>query len=182
MAMAGGVDAEVHDSAFLSKSARLIAKLCSVFYNFDGVRRFKAKFAPSWWENEYIVMSQNVTAPPRILRAFVRAIVPAGPSVLVARQVNRAWRRMSSASAAAPAHARLVGKTHDYEQQSVDVNGLSLNYVSAGTGRPARMRTSRYQYLGNCRSRTRCLLSIGQGTDTASGLMVRRLRLRFRPA
>src|SRR5205814_1343638 len=117
----------------LSKLARLIANCCSVFYNFDGVRRFKGKFAPSWWESEYIVMSQSVTAPPRILRALVQAIVPAGPSVLIARQINRAWHRMS---AGAPAPARSDNEPRSYEMQSVAVNGLKLNYVSAGTGRP----------------------------------------------
>ena len=68
----------------------------SIFYNFDGVRRFKTKFAPSWWESEYILTSRNLTAPPRVLGAFIHAIVPAGPSYLIARQVSRAWRRLQT--------------------------------------------------------------------------------------
>jgi len=69
----------------------------SIFYNFDGVRRFKSKFAPSWWESEYVLMSDNVTAPPRVLGALIYAIVPAGPAHLIARQMSRAWRRMKTA-------------------------------------------------------------------------------------
>jgi phosphatidylglycerol lysyltransferase len=94
IAMEGSFDPEVHDSPSLSKAARFLANCVSIFYNFDGVRHFKAKFAPSWWESEYVLMSQDLTAPLRIVNAFVKAIVPAGPSILIARQINRAWRRM----------------------------------------------------------------------------------------
>ncbi|HJY27418.1 MAG TPA: hypothetical protein VJ306_05230, partial [Pyrinomonadaceae bacterium] len=56
----------------------------------------KAKFAPNWWESEYVLMSQNIAAPPRILSACIHAIVPAGPSYLIARQMSRAWRRLKT--------------------------------------------------------------------------------------
>jgi len=98
MAMEGGTDAEVVDSRKLAKATMIAANWCSVFYNFDGVRHFKAKFAPSWWENEYIIMSPGLTAPPRVFHAFVQAILPAGPSILIARQMNRAWKRRHDVS------------------------------------------------------------------------------------
>jgi lysylphosphatidylglycerol synthetase-like protein (DUF2156 family) len=85
MAVEGGVGLEVPDSFLLSKVAWIVAGCFSFFYNFEGVRRFKAKFAPSWWESEYLLISQNVSAPPRIISALVQAIVPAGPSTLIAR-------------------------------------------------------------------------------------------------
>ena len=132
LAMEGSVDPEVRDNPLLSKVARSVARCVSVFYNFDGVRHFKAKFAPSWWESEYVVISPEVTAPPRIIRAFGQAIVPAGPSTLIARQITRAWRRIKNTNAD-------VGHTtesHSYPMQSVVVNGMALNYVSAGTGPP----------------------------------------------
>jgi pimeloyl-ACP methyl ester carboxylesterase len=148
MATEGGVDPDVPQSPVLSKAALMVARCFSLFYNFEGVRRFKAKFAPSWWESEYLLVSQNVTAPPRVLSAFVQAIVPAGPSTLIARQITRAWRRMTSANDS----AAVVGNTAfvvarqarneaahgpvTYERQSVSVDGLTLNYVSAGSGRP----------------------------------------------
>ena len=96
MAADGGANPEIHVCSLLSRALWFVARCCSIFYNFDGVRRFKAKFAPSWWESEYVLISQNVTAPPRVLSAFIHAIVPAGPSYLIARQVSRAWRRMTS--------------------------------------------------------------------------------------
>jgi hypothetical protein len=119
------------------------------------VRRFKAKFAPTWWESEYILLSQNLTAPPRVLGAIVKATVPAGPSTLIARQISRGWQRMTSAKDP----SRVIVKTpsvieghngdqnvpvllpsnpekHSYQRKSVSVDGLKLNYVSAGSGRP----------------------------------------------
>jgi lysylphosphatidylglycerol synthetase-like protein (DUF2156 family) len=94
LATEGGVDTEVHISPVLSRVTRLGVRCFSIFYNFDGVRHFKAKFAPSWWESEYVLMSQSITAPPRVVSAIVHAIVPAGPSYLIARQMSRAWRRL----------------------------------------------------------------------------------------
>ena len=95
MSTEGVADPDVHISSVLSRATWFVAGCFSIFYNFDGVRRFKAKFAPSWWESEYILISQNVTAPPRILGAFIHAMVPAGPSYLIVRQTSRTWRRMT---------------------------------------------------------------------------------------
>ena len=95
MASEGVVDPGIRVSPVLSRAAWFVAGCFSIFYNLDGVRRFKAKFAPSWWESEYVLISQNVTAPPRILSALIHAIVPAGPSYLIARQISRAWRRIN---------------------------------------------------------------------------------------
>ena len=96
MATEGVTDPEIHVSPVLSRAAWFVTTCFSFFYNFDGVRRFKAKFAPSWWESEYVLISKNVTAPPRILSACIHAIVPAGLSYLIARQISRAWRRMTT--------------------------------------------------------------------------------------
>ena len=96
MATEGVTDPGIHVSSVLSRAVWFMARCCSIFYNFDGVRRFKAKFAPSWWESEYVLISQNLTAPPRVLSAIIYAIVPAGPSYLIARQIGRAWRRMTT--------------------------------------------------------------------------------------
>lgn len=98
LAREGNVDSLVQYSPKLSQVARVVANVFTVFYNFDGVRRFKAKFAPSWWESEYLLISQNITAPPRITYAFVQAVVPAGTYDLVVRHVRRAWQRMNRAN------------------------------------------------------------------------------------
>ncbi len=97
MATEGVADPEINVSPLLSRAAWFVTGCFSIFYNFEGVRRFKSKFAPSWWESEYVLISPNVTAPPRILIALIHAIVPAGPSYLIARQMSRAWRRMTTA-------------------------------------------------------------------------------------
>jgi phosphatidylglycerol lysyltransferase len=96
MATEGVAGPDIHVSSVLSRAVWFVSRCCSVFYNFDGVRRFKAKFAPSWWESEYVLISPNVTAPPRVLSAIIYALVPGGPSYLFARQMTRAWRRMTT--------------------------------------------------------------------------------------
>ena len=63
-----------------------------VFYNFEGLRRFKGKFAPSWWESEYVLTQRGVTIPPRVAHAVVRALAPGGLTQLLTRQAVRAVR------------------------------------------------------------------------------------------
>jgi len=59
------------------------------FYNFGGLRRFKAKFVPSWWEGEYVLVSRGMMVPPRVAHAIIRAIVPGGVAQLITRQITR---------------------------------------------------------------------------------------------
>jgi phosphatidylglycerol lysyltransferase len=66
------------------------------FYNFEGLRRFKGKFAPSWWESEYALAQRGVAMPPRVGHAIVRALVPGGLTQLLTRQAMRAMRNSSS--------------------------------------------------------------------------------------
>jgi len=140
MAMEGSIDPFIRCSPRLSKVTRAVARVFSIFYNFDGVRRFKAKFAPSWWESEYALVSQNITAPPRIISAFVQAVIPAGASDLVAQQVRRVWRQVTFAkdrrAGVTNSEARAQSSGSDWSRQFVSVDGLKLHYVSAGSGRP----------------------------------------------
>jgi phosphatidylglycerol lysyltransferase len=62
------------------------------FYNFEGLRRFKGKFVPSWWESEYALVQRGVTVPPRVGHAIVRALVPGGLTQLLTRQALRITR------------------------------------------------------------------------------------------
>ena len=66
------------------------------FYNFEGLRRFKGKFAPSWWESEYALAPRGVAMPPRVGHAIVRALVPGGLSHILTRQAIRAMRNESA--------------------------------------------------------------------------------------
>jgi len=94
MALEGSIDSLVWHCPRLSRVTRVIAGIFTVFYNFNGVRRFKAKFAPSWWESEYLLVTENFTGPPRIIIAFVQAIVPTGATDLVAQHLRRMRRRI----------------------------------------------------------------------------------------
>src|SRR6266403_2165593 len=62
------------------------------FYNFEGLRRFKGKFAPSRWESEYVLSQRGVTMPHRVGHAIVRALVPGGITQILTRQALRVIR------------------------------------------------------------------------------------------
>lgn len=58
-----------------------------MIYGFEGLRRFKARFVPSWWESEYAVTSQGAFVAPRVAKAFFQAILPNGLFDLAKRQI-----------------------------------------------------------------------------------------------
>jgi phosphatidylglycerol lysyltransferase len=64
----------------------------SALYNFEGLRRFKGKFVPTWWESEYALAQRGVAMPPRVGHAIVRALVPGGLTQLLTRQALRVIR------------------------------------------------------------------------------------------
>ncbi len=53
-------------------------------YNFNGLRHFKSKFVPDWWESEYVLLPKGFFAAPRVANSFAHAILPDGflPAVL----------------------------------------------------------------------------------------------------
>ncbi len=80
------------------KSERVLemaSRRLATFYNFEGLRRFKAKFVPSWWESEYVLGRRSVTMPPRVGHAIVRALVPGGLTQILTRQALRVVRGSS---------------------------------------------------------------------------------------
>jgi phosphatidylglycerol lysyltransferase len=97
LAMDGGDDIPKGDHAMVERALRLTSKRLGMFYNFEGLRRFKAKFAPTWWESEYVLVPRGATVPPRVAHAIVRAIAPGGVSRLLTRHVARSIRRKESA-------------------------------------------------------------------------------------
>ena len=92
LARDGSVAPEVGNNELIANVVRIATGCFAVFYNFDGLRRFKTKFAPTWWESEYVLFPRDMMAPPHIIRAFIQAIAPDGASKLVARQLARAIR------------------------------------------------------------------------------------------
>ena len=55
-------------------------------YNIEGLRCFKSKFVPSWWESEYVVVSKGYLSAPRTGIAVLRVIfgdgIPGIPQIL----------------------------------------------------------------------------------------------------
>ena len=82
----------------VARALQIAARRFSGFYNFDGLRRFKNKFAPSWWESEYVVAQRGIAIPPRVANAIMRALVPRGLPQLLTRQTLRLIRRKHRSS------------------------------------------------------------------------------------
>jgi phosphatidylglycerol lysyltransferase len=59
------------------------------FYNFDGLDRFKAKFAPEWWEPVYAI-ADTPSLGPRTLYAIAAAFTRHSPVLTVAGAAVRA--------------------------------------------------------------------------------------------
>jgi lysylphosphatidylglycerol synthetase-like protein (DUF2156 family) len=86
-------DISTHDHPVIERALRSASRPLKTFYNFDGLRRFKAKFVPSWWESEYALVQHGVLVPSRVAHALLRAIVPGGLKQFLARQTIRSIRR-----------------------------------------------------------------------------------------
>ncbi|MCU1268695.1 MAG: putative rane protein [Acidobacteria bacterium] len=115
LAREGDVAPQVGNHELLAKLVRMAAGCFAIFYNFEGLRRFKMKFAPSWWESEYVLFPRDLQTPPRIIRAFIQAIAPDGASKLAAQQIARALRLERSAHKLLPkkdATGHSDGKSH----------------------------------------------------------------------
>ena len=74
----------------IARALEIAARRLGGFYNFEGLRRFKSKFVPTWWESEYALAQHGVAIPPRVGHAIVRALVPGGLTQLLTRQAIRA--------------------------------------------------------------------------------------------
>jgi phosphatidylglycerol lysyltransferase len=76
----------------LERTLRLASQRLKAFYNFEGLRRFKGKFVPSWWESEYVLGQRGAFILPRVAHAIARALVPGGVPQLLTRQAARMIR------------------------------------------------------------------------------------------
>jgi lysylphosphatidylglycerol synthetase-like protein (DUF2156 family) len=89
----GDDDISTHDHPVIERALRSASSRLNTFYNFEGLRRFKGKFVPSWWESEYALVQHGVLVPSRVAHALLRAIVPGGLKQFLARQTIRSIRR-----------------------------------------------------------------------------------------
>jgi phosphatidylglycerol lysyltransferase len=81
-----------HDHPVIEPTLLAVSRHFSAFYNFEGLRRFKGKFVPSWWESEYVLVQHGAMVPTRVAHALLRAIVPGGLKQLLTRQAVRSIR------------------------------------------------------------------------------------------
>ena len=79
----------------VARTLEMASHRMGAFYNFEGLRRFKGKFVPSWWESEYALAQRGVAMPPRVGYAILRALVPGGVPQLLTRQAVRMIRSSS---------------------------------------------------------------------------------------
>jgi phosphatidylglycerol lysyltransferase len=86
----------VTEHRVVARALDMASRRLSNLYNFEGLRRFKGKFVPSWWESEYALGQRGVAMPPRVGHAIVRALVPGGLTQVLTRQAVRAMRNSSS--------------------------------------------------------------------------------------
>jgi phosphatidylglycerol lysyltransferase len=86
------------DYKVVARALDIASDRLSGFYNFEGLRRFKGKFVPSWWESEYVLGQRGVTMPPRVAYAIIRALVPGGLTQLLTRRALRVIRGDGSRS------------------------------------------------------------------------------------
>lgn len=93
LASDGDDDISTHDHPVIERALRSASAPLKTFYNFEGLRRFKGKFVPSWWESEYALVQHGVLVPSRVAHALLRAIVPGGLKQFLARQTIRSIRR-----------------------------------------------------------------------------------------
>jgi phosphatidylglycerol lysyltransferase len=75
------------DHRLIERALRVAASRLNPIYNFEGLRRFKSKFVPSWWESEYVLLPRGVLIPTPVARALIKAIVPGGVPELLTHRV-----------------------------------------------------------------------------------------------
>ena len=97
-AIDGPNDVPVVEHRVIERALRLASQSLTAFYNFEGLRRFKGKFVPSWWESEYALGQRAAVMPPRVAYAIVRALAPGGVTQLLTRQAARMIRGKTRAS------------------------------------------------------------------------------------
>ena len=98
LAKDGVDDISTHDHPAIERALQAASKRFSAFYNFEGLRRFKAKFVASWWESEYVLVQHGAMVPTRVAHALLRAMVPGGLTQLLTRKAVQSIRPLNSSN------------------------------------------------------------------------------------
>ena len=86
LARDGADDISTHDHPVIERALVTASKRLTPFYNFPGIRRFKAKFAPTSWESEYALVQPGILVPTKVAPALLSAIAPGGLAQLLTRK------------------------------------------------------------------------------------------------
>ena len=68
----------VGSNYLVEKAFSLSRRHLRSLYNFEGLGHFKSKFVPTWWENEYVIISKGNLVPPRVANAIFNILLPGG--------------------------------------------------------------------------------------------------------
>ena len=72
---------------FAKQALKFTRSYLQTIYGFEGLRRFKARFVPSWWESEYVIAPKSLFITPRVANAFFQVVLPNGLLNLAKRQI-----------------------------------------------------------------------------------------------
>jgi phosphatidylglycerol lysyltransferase len=73
-----GADEFTSKGFLLGRVLKFTRKNLRPIYNIEGLRCFKSKFVPTWWESEYVVVSKGYFRAPRTGIAILRVIFGEG--------------------------------------------------------------------------------------------------------
>jgi pimeloyl-ACP methyl ester carboxylesterase len=138
LATEGTVAPEVGNNELVADLVRMATSCFAIVYNFEGLRRFKTKFAPTWWESEYVLFPRDLKVPPHLIRAFIKAIVPEGASKLVAGQIVRAIKRGSAAPGlfGEVDNGSVAGTRKRFGLLPADNSAMNQENLKCGVGKP----------------------------------------------
>ncbi len=71
------------------KCLQIARKNLNLIYNFDGLKCFKSKFVPCWWESEYVLAQKGFCVAPRVAKAFFHVLLPDGLLSLLRRKPSK---------------------------------------------------------------------------------------------
>jgi lysylphosphatidylglycerol synthetase-like protein (DUF2156 family) len=84
-----------------ARMLKLIYNHLDLFYHFKALHRFKAKFAPSYVDQEFVAVYPP-RIRPRMAFAIIGALEPAGLTGMMASKMRRLWRRRNKKTKTPP--------------------------------------------------------------------------------
>jgi hypothetical protein len=95
-----GLDSETQFK-LTSSLLKLVYEHFDAFYHFKALHRFKAKFAPTFVDQEYVAVYPP-RIRPRMVFAVIGALDPAGLTGMMTSKLRKLWRNKNGASEATP--------------------------------------------------------------------------------